>query len=104
MDNFSGPLDMRERERLGNQRRQDGIFDERRGPLDDVPGPSELEETARKLERYIKIDEMLGKVDSGILEVEQHSVDLMKKEAGASNLKLLAEALSITRTLERRKA
>ena len=71
-----------------------------RGPLD---MPQTLNDEAnRKLQRYQKIDEMLGAVDTGVLEVEQHIIDQMKKEAGASNLKLLAEALAIVRPMERR--
>lgn len=41
-------------------------------------------------------------VDAGIVEVEQHIIDRMKEEVGACNTKALAEALEITRKLERR--
>ena len=72
-----------------------------RGPLD---MPTTEEKAAYlKLQRYQKIDEALGAVDNGVLEVEQHIIDRMKAESGACNLKALAEALAIVRPLERRK-
>ena len=73
-----------------------------RGPLDTLTQTET--EAYMRLQRYQKIEETLGVVDNGVLEVEQHIIDQMKKEAGASNLKLLAEALAIVRPMERRKA
>ena len=59
-------------------------------------------EAEERLSKLIKLDEKLKDIDAGVLEVEKHIIDQMKKEAGPSNLKLLAEALAIVRTLERR--
>ena len=72
-----------------------------RGPLDTLT--QQETEAYMKLQRYQKIEETLGTVDNGVLEVEQHIIDRMKAESGACNLKALAEALEIVRTLERRK-
>ena len=66
-------------------------------------GPSE--EQKAQMEMVIelrKLEKKLDGVNTGILEVEQHIVDKMKTEAGASNMKLWAEALEIVRKMERR--
>ena len=91
MDNFNGPADQAERERLG--RRIEGG----RGPLD---GPTEPEERYAELKA---LEARLQGVNAGFLDVEQHIIDRLKAEAGASNIKLLAEALEIVTGMRRRR-
>lgn len=100
MDNFSGPVDEAERRRMGNQRFVGGPEYAGRGPLD--PPVKLSDEGMEKLNKLVKLESQMNGVDAGMLEVEQHIIDRMKAEAGASNLKALAEALEITRKLERR--
>ena len=99
MENFSGPVDEAERRRMGNQR----VFvpgEMHRGPLD--PPVKLSDEGLEKLNKLVRLESQLVGVDAGVLEVEKHIIDRMKAEQGASNLKALAEALEITRKLERR--
>ena len=66
-------------------------------------GPTE-EQKKRidEIHRLEKLKKDLDGVDTGIVEVEKHIIDRMKAESGACNMKALAEALEITRKLERR--
>lgn len=59
-------------------------------------------EAEEKLSQLIRLDEKLKNVDKGILEVEQHIIDRLRSESGASNISLLAEALETVRKMERR--
>lgn len=99
MDNFNGPADQEERERLGRRYSVEGGP----GPLDGpLQMPTAWQMDREKLEKYQKIERELGKVDETVMDVEKHIIERMKAEGGASNLKLLAEALEIVRKLERR--
>lgn len=102
MENFSGPIDEAERRRMGNQRFVGGPEYAGRGPLD--PQVKLSDEGMEKLNKLVKLESQMNGVDAGVLEVEQHIIERMKAEVGASNLKALAKALEITRKLERRNA
>lgn len=70
-----------------------------RGPLEMYGGG---EEHYSEIAELRKLEKKLDGVSSGMLEVEGHIIDRMKIEAGASNMKLWAEALEIVRKMERR--
>ena len=73
--------------------------------MDTTNSPQEQrlsKEAEERLSQLIKLDEKLKKVDAGILEVEQHIIDRLRNESGASNISLLAEALETVRKMERR--
>ena len=69
------------------------------GPLGTTAAQKEQMEMVIELR---KLEKKLDGVNSGILEVEKYITERMKQEAGASNMKLWAEALEIVRKMERR--
>ena len=93
MDNFNGPADQTERERLG--RRIEGGP----GPLG---YPEWSQEDGKRFAELHDLEVRMKGVQTGIVEVEQHIIDRLKAESGASNIKLLAEALEIVTGMRRR--
>lgn len=47
------------------------------------------------------LEKRMSGVNAGFVYVEQHIIDRLKAESGASNIKLLAEALDIVTRLRR---
>ena len=68
------------------------------GPLGN---PVWSQEENKRLEQLMLLDEKLKGVRADMLDVEQHIIDRLKAESGASNIKLLAEALDIVTKLRR---
>lgn len=75
------------------------------GPGGD-PGPLGYPEWSQEAgKRFAELHDLEARmrgVDAGIVEVEQHIIDRLKAESGASNIKLLAEALKIVTEMRRR--
>lgn len=63
--------------------------------------PEWSQENGKRFAELHDLEKRMSGVNAGFVDVEQHIIDRLKAESGASNIKLLAEALDIVTRLRR---